>query len=684
MFRHLVRKPLCYVKSKSLVPQSLLLSMSTMTATAASATCATTMSAAIQNSSNDILKIVKDYSLHCNTERMSKIYDQLELKVQENLNMKDDVTTSSILASESGSVSTKQQQQTVFANNYVNFENIDVIGFDLDYTLVTYTVELQRLIYDMAKDLLIHTYGYPECLGDIAFDPDFAIRGLCVDKTNGVICKLSHLQRIGLRFAYLGKKPLSSSQIEEFYGEFRTISSGYIDQMKPLNDMFAMAEACLIADVIHTLECKKDSYGELYDAPTVVDDILGAIKDVHISGAMHGAVLKDPVKFIKPSPHLRDMLVRYRKAGKKLFLCTNSGVVYAEAAIKFALGDQDHQDMTVKNNSSSGSDREDKPKHTIIDSRSADRVEVSPQPQMSRQQPQQQQQCPPENLTRMSSLPRSLEESQELQDPPEPQESWRYLFDVIICSANKPNDFFYGKKPFRKWVESTGAASTMPLRNLEQGVIYVNGSVQALRRATGWNSRRVLYIGDNLFADLTEARKTHGWQTACVIEELRDEIEVTNTILFNQLYHLRVTVRHLINDIQQQAEARLANLPPNTYIERFEQDDDDAEGRRLPHTTNTSAEEFAQFQSQFRTPADAQVIADLEIQLHSINRLMSSCFNQQFGSAFRTDGSPSMFAFAVKRYVDLYMDDVCNLSNYSPYHRFFPSHAIHMAHDPVS
>lgn len=62
---------------------------------------------------------------------------------------------------------------------------------------------------------------------------------------------------------------------------------------------------------------------------------------------------------------------------------------------------------------------------------------------------------------------------------------------------------------------------------------------------------------------------------------------------------------------------------------------------------------------------------------------MSQLFNKHFGSTFRTDGSPSMFAFSVKRYVDLYMDNVCNLRNYSPSHRFFPSHAIHMAHDPL-
>ena len=32
----------------------------------------------------------------------------------------------------------------------------------------------------------------------------------------------------------------------------------------------------------------------------------------------------------------------------------------------------------------------------------------------------------------------------------------------------------------------------------------------------------------------------------------------------------------------------------------------------------------------------------------------------------------------ITRYVDLYMGNVCDLLNYSPSHRFFPSHPIRM------
>lgn len=512
--------------------------------------------------SGRILAITEDYVRKCANDSTSLILENLKTKLESNLQYVPQQQPDSPIA-----------EEPVFANNYVNFENIEVIGFDLDYTLVTYTVELQRLIYNLARDLLISSYGIPETLRRLEFDSSFAIRGLCVDRTNAVICKMSHLQRIGHRFAFRGRKRLTAEQIEDFYGEFRTISTGYRAQMKPLNDMFAMAEACLISDVTYILDQKKDSYGEEYSAEAVVEDVLAAIREVHMSGAMHSAVMEDPVRYIKPSPHLFAMLTRFQKAGKQLFLCTNSGVAYAECAMNFVLGN-----------------------HT---------------------------------------------------------DNWRSLFDVIICSANKPTEFYYGKKPFRKWVDEAGAPSPVPISTtLEPGQVYINGSVRALRRATGWASRKVLYVGDNLFADLTDARRYHGWQTACVLEELTEEIAITNTQRFQQLYGLRVIARNLINEVQNHMQDR-CELSGATH------------GNRFP-------------------PADDRlVVAELEKQLQHINHAMSATFNKQFGSAFRTDGSPSMFAFSVKRFVDLYMDNACNLRHYSPYHRFFPSHAIHMAHDPA-
>jgi hypothetical protein len=97
-------------------------------------------------------------------------------------------------------------QSRVFSNNYLNLKEVQVVGFDLDYTLVPYTVELQSLIFTMARDILVSAYGFPMELKTCFFDPNFAIRGLSVDTRHGVLVKMSHMQRIGLRYAYLGNE----------------------------------------------------------------------------------------------------------------------------------------------------------------------------------------------------------------------------------------------------------------------------------------------------------------------------------------------------------------------------------------------------------------------------------------------------------------------------------------------
>ena len=46
----------------------------------------------------------------------------------------------------------------VFVNSDISLKHIDVFGFDYDYTLVKYTGEVHRLIYDHAKNMLVDKF----------------------------------------------------------------------------------------------------------------------------------------------------------------------------------------------------------------------------------------------------------------------------------------------------------------------------------------------------------------------------------------------------------------------------------------------------------------------------------------------------------------------------------------------
>ena len=71
------------------------------------------------------------------------------------------------------------EQESVYANSYVDLGKVDTVGFDFDYTLVTYTKELLELIYDMALTRLVEEKEYPREMlsAGLKFDPFFSIRG---------------------------------------------------------------------------------------------------------------------------------------------------------------------------------------------------------------------------------------------------------------------------------------------------------------------------------------------------------------------------------------------------------------------------------------------------------------------------------------------------------------------------
>ncbi len=86
--------------------------------------------------------------------------------------------------------------ERVFANTYVNMAEIDIVGFDYDYTLVTYRTELLDLIYDMALKRLVLDRQYPLDLLDAGFkfDPRFSIRG-----TQKQVCRQEGTLSLGSR-----------------------------------------------------------------------------------------------------------------------------------------------------------------------------------------------------------------------------------------------------------------------------------------------------------------------------------------------------------------------------------------------------------------------------------------------------------------------------------------------------
>mmetsp|Transcript_30246 Transcript_30246/g.46157 ORF Transcript_30246/g.46157 Transcript_30246/m.46157 type:complete len:584 (-) Transcript_30246:47-1798(-) len=226
--------------------------------------------------------------------------------------------------------------EIIFSNSYVDLGKIDIVGFDYDYTLLTYKEELLDLIYDMALNRLVVDRKYPLGMLDagLKFDPRFSIRGLAVDKETGWICHLTYTHKVAV--AWEGRdKVTTEMMIEEYSGKRALRPSERRERIKPLNDLFSMAECCLIAD---TVQYFKDN--EIpFCARNAVHDILKAIGDTHISGDFHRVVSKNLQKYVRPTPHLKEVLENLKVAGKRLIFVSNSPFWFVDAGMKYVIGE---------------------------------------------------------------------------------------------------------------------------------------------------------------------------------------------------------------------------------------------------------------------------------------------------------------------------------------------------------
>lgn len=232
----------------------------------------------------------------------------------------------------------------VFSNTYVDLGKVDTVGFDYDYTLVTYKEELLHLIYEKALKRLVEDKYYPVELLDsgLKFDPRFSIRGLAVDKETGWICHLSYTHKVAC--AWEGRNKVSRGRLMEEYSGKRSLTPDERKKrLKPLNDLFSMAECCLIADVVQFFLDR----GIPFCPRNAVHDILSSIGSTHVSGEFHRMVAVDPGRYFEEQPHLKEVISSLKESGKRLIFASNSPFWYVDAGMKHVIGDDWREDWDV-------------------------------------------------------------------------------------------------------------------------------------------------------------------------------------------------------------------------------------------------------------------------------------------------------------------------------------------------
>lgn len=219
----------------------------------------------------------------------------------------------------------------LYCNRTLNMRAIKAIGYDMDYTLIHYDVEAwERHAYVHLRDKLCDA-GFGEVVGELAFDPAMAIRGLIVDTEQGNLVKAN-------RFGYVkqashGTERLSFDRLRRTYRQPLELSS--TGRFIYLDTLFALSEACMYSQLVDLHD-----QGQLNFRGLTYADIYRAVRQhldaAHAEGDLKAGVLADPARFVVLDPCTAQTLLDQRAAGKKLLLITNSEWSYTQAIMQYA------------------------------------------------------------------------------------------------------------------------------------------------------------------------------------------------------------------------------------------------------------------------------------------------------------------------------------------------------------
>ena len=201
---------------------------------------------------------------------------------------------------------------------------------------------------------------------------------------------------------------------------------------------------------------------------------------------------------------------------------------------------------------------------------------------------------------------------------------WPELFDVVVTNAKKPYFYTSTSRGFRTLDKETGAQSIRPVKSFERGTVYSEGSLGDFMELSGFYGPKVLYMGDQIYADLVEPQRNATWKTAGIIKEVEYEVRKQSSQIFRYNLALALQIDNLIALGQDIADREVAEQVELLKEER-------------KHVRNT----------------------------------LRDTINPNFGSVFRTENSRTMFYYNVARYADVYTSNIINFLQFPTTHCFY-------------
>jgi 5'-nucleotidase len=227
------------------------------------------------------------------------------------------------------------RRSRIYCNRNLRMDGIELIGFDMDYTLALYHQDkLERLSIDLTLAKMVENHGYPEEIKSLFYDPHWAIRGLMVDRELGNVFKMDRHSYVGR--CYHGHQKLSTDDRRHSYrNEKINLSS---DRYEWIDTLFGLPEAVMYVTLVDYFDRARGPGGVSYEK--LFGDIRMSIDEAHRDDTLKSVIKADLPGFIVKDPELGETLHKFRSSGKKLFLLTNSLWDYTDAVMTFLLDEK--------------------------------------------------------------------------------------------------------------------------------------------------------------------------------------------------------------------------------------------------------------------------------------------------------------------------------------------------------
>ena len=231
------------------------------------------------------------------------------------------------------------------------FKDIDIIGFDIDFTLLQYNKKnMIKLMYESICKYLINHKNYPKQIKyqyNKDFIHTFSIKGFIIDYKNGNCLKIKKDKTIIK--CYHGKKELNKDKINSIYenGKFHLFkkSNTIINESFYINiDNFHSQNLPLFMICVDLLD--KGYLKNISNYKNIILHIFeGMNYSFHIKpfddfsnfGYFFPEINKLPELYLLKN-NCEQLLIKLKEKGKKLFFATNSNYSYSNFILEKTIG----------------------------------------------------------------------------------------------------------------------------------------------------------------------------------------------------------------------------------------------------------------------------------------------------------------------------------------------------------